>query len=291
MFGLEDRPHGVANLGLGHERCAVDHVPADFERHRARAPARPPCFPKAWAAPHLHHAPRLHALPHHRRILRPASDNLDRRLDRFQIAADAADQSAAPDRHEHRIELRHLPEQFDPDGPLPGHDSAVVVRRDEDAAGLLGGAAGREFRRKRVVAGAADARAMRLDAPRLGGRDMRRDKYLGRDAAGLRSRRHAESVIAVRRGDNAGRGLRGRQHRDLIGGAAEFERPGRLQVLELEPRAELRRIFDGRLTHDRPDALVGAENLLQHHSFQCNGQCYVFVRASLPCIVKSDPRQ
>jgi hypothetical protein len=52
--------------------------------------------------------------------------------------------------------------------------------------------------------------------------------------------------------------LAGRQQGDFVGCAAEFERAGVLEVLQLEERAVPR--LDRRFAHIRPESLIRREN-------------------------------
>ena len=59
------------------------------------------------------------------------ADDADARVDLLHRHGDAADEPAAADGHDHRLEVRVLLEQLEPDRALPRHDRVVVEGVDE----------------------------------------------------------------------------------------------------------------------------------------------------------------
>ena len=92
-----------------------------------------------------------------------------------------------------------------------------------------------------------DARAQGLDAAGFGGRHLRRDVHLGGDAARLRGRRYAQSVIAVGGRNHARRGLLPASGAQFVRSAAKFKGAGVLQMLQFQKCAAQRGgVFHGR---------------------------------------------
>jgi hypothetical protein len=77
---------------------------------------------------------RMHARIHGRLDAK----DLDVRLQRLGGCCDAADQAAAADRHDQRVEVRIVFQHFQRDGALPGDDVDVIERVDEGQALFFG---------------------------------------------------------------------------------------------------------------------------------------------------------
>ena len=92
---------------------------------------------------------------------------------------------------------RQLAMQFHCDRALSGHHVEIVVRRDEDAPDSSAALARREFGSQADRRPEPDACAQRFDAARLGGRNVRGNVDLRRNAARLRRRRDAKPVVSV----------------------------------------------------------------------------------------------
>ena len=86
-------------------------------------------------------------------------DDLRLRPQRFHRQRDARQQAAAADRHDDRVEIRHLFDDLDPHRSLAGDDRRIVVAIDVGEAFLLG-----DFVRVRF--GFAEMRAVHHDASR-----------------------------------------------------------------------------------------------------------------------------
>ena len=78
------------------------------------------------------------ARPQHRRqFFRFHADHANFRIAFLQGAAYAANQAAAADRHHDRLNVRHLFQQFQPDGSLAGDHLRVVERMNQRAPFLI----------------------------------------------------------------------------------------------------------------------------------------------------------
>ena len=147
---------------------------------------------------------------------------------------DAADQTAAADGHDDRVDVGQLVEDLEPDRPLSRDDVVIVERMDERVAVLV-------FEFKRLVVGVvvdaldeADLGAEAFCRLDLGdGRDVgQTDQRL--DAVVSRRERDALRVVARRAGDDSALFLLVGELRDLVVSASDLERTGDLEVLGLE---------------------------------------------------------
>src|ERR1700682_6494458 len=68
---------------------------------------------------------------------RPGADHLNVGILSLEVDRDAADQSAASDRHQDRVEVREVGQELARDSPLSGNNVWVVVGVDERGAAVL----------------------------------------------------------------------------------------------------------------------------------------------------------
>ena len=153
------------------------------------------------------------------------------RLDR---GGDAGDQPAAADAEQDGVEVGHLVEELEAERALPDDDVAVVERVDEHGAGALGELGGQAQRRLDRRTLEHDVGAVAAGGEQLGDRHAERHEDRRGDAEGLRGERDALRVVAGGCGHDAARALLGRQAREPVGRAADLERAGALEVLELQ---------------------------------------------------------
>ena len=148
---------------------------------------------------------------------------------------DAADQPAAADGDDQRVEVGLRAQHLDAYRALAGDDQLVVERVDEGQALLVG-----ELQRvlARLVEGVAVQHDLGAEAARaldLDHRRRQRHHDHRAQAQPLRVVRHTLRVVAGRRGDDALDRLPDvDQRRQLVQRAALLERRGELQVLELQ---------------------------------------------------------
>ncbi|MNN48866.1 hypothetical protein D3C81_1633660 [compost metagenome] len=84
------------------------------------------------------------------RVRWPATDDVDLGVQGSQRCTNAGDHAAATYRHENRIKVWGLFEQFDPYGALAGNDVCVVVGRNEGFALHRRLACGFQFHTQRI---------------------------------------------------------------------------------------------------------------------------------------------
>ena len=155
-------------------------------------------------------------------------EGLDRR-------GDAAGQPAAADRHEDGGDVGQVLGDLEPDGALAGDDPVVVVRRDDGEPALGGDALG-------DLLALLGRRADDDDLGAVGGDPVALDAAGRRDGmtttAGAPSRRAARATPWAWLPDEyvmtPARARVRRQAGDGVVGAAELERPDRLEALGLE---------------------------------------------------------
>ena len=190
--------------------------------------------------------------------------DLDVRLEALDGKGHAGDEAAAAHRHDDRIHVGQLVQDFQTDGALTRDDLLVVVGVDEGHAGLglqLDGLV------VGVVVGAgheADLRAQALGVLHLhDGRTVRHtdDAF---DAPAGRGQRHALGVVACRAGDDAFFALLFGELADLIIGTAHLEAAGGLQVLGLQIELAVLGELGGL------DEVGLAGNILEHESGMVN---------------------
>ena len=176
----------------------------------------------------------------------------------LQRQRDARGEPAAADRDQHRLRVRHLLGELEPDRPLAGDHALVLERVDERRAGPLDVRLRGRDRLLEALAGELGRSAVRPRRLDLRHRRVLRHEDRRRDPGLARRPRDRLAVVAGARGDDAGaRAPRRRASRCVLYGAADLERAGALEVLGLEvhlapgePRERLRRI-DRRLARDR----------------------------------------
>jgi hypothetical protein len=163
------------------------------------------------------------------------ADDLDAGMAVLEIRADAADEPAAADGHEHRIRhLRPLALELGADRALT-RDDVGIVEGVHEAQALC------RFELACVGVGVVVGGALEhgLPAERHDGVDLDRRRRLrhhdhGPQPALARGECHALGMIAGRATDHTFRERRRGRLRDLVVGAAELEREDGLQVLALQ---------------------------------------------------------
>ena len=149
--------------------------------------------------------------PVHRRVERRLhADDLDPRGERLGGDRDPRNQPAAADRHDDRVEIGPVGQQFERDRPLAGDDRRVVIGVDKGQAVFAGERLCRFARSGEAVAFEHDLGAERFgvidfDERRALGHDDRR-----RDAETPRMIGDALGMVAGRHRDDAGAALRRR---------------------------------------------------------------------------------
>jgi len=167
------------------------------------------------------------------------ADDLDLGAHGLDVVGHAADQTAAANRHEHRIQARaaqllQLAQHFHGDGALAGDHVRIVKRVHKGQAfGLL------QLDGVLVGVGVAVAGQHHLAAQGLDGIDLDlgcgRGHHDHRAAAQLLGPQgHALGVVAGRRADHAALQLLGRQVGHLVVGAPQLEAEHGLLVLALQ---------------------------------------------------------
>ncbi len=152
----------------------------------------------------------------------------------FDRDRDSADQTAAPDGHDHARQMGNLVQQFEPEPALAGHDARVVERVHERQPALVGAFVGGG---ERVVDGRPDESHLRAErGGRLDLGDRRRlgHEHLAVDATGPGRVGNRLRVVPGAAGDDAVGALEIIERRDLGERAAELEGASPLQVLGLQ---------------------------------------------------------
>ena len=182
----------------------------------------------------FHHASRLDGARHGVGVLalRPHHAHV-RRLGQ-QERADAAQQTAAADADEHRLQAGQLVQHLRRHRPLAGEERHTEAGMHEQRARFCGERAGPHHGVVVVARLVEHARAAVGDALLLDGRRVGRNKDRRRDSELPGRLGHAEPVIAGARGDDAPRALLRGELRQRIERAAQLERPRELLGLELQ---------------------------------------------------------
>ncbi|MHC2740901.1 hypothetical protein ACVMFA_006688 [Bradyrhizobium liaoningense] len=157
----------------------------------------------------------------------------------------AADQPAAADRHQQRVDVWRVLLQLQSDAALAEQGFGLIVGMDGKRPGLRDM---RLARGERIgVAAARDHKlcAISPDPLGLGRRGDVRHEDRGGNAEPLRRIGHGRAVIAAGRGDDTG--LRHLPQQQVGEGAARLERSGMLQHLELEPEGRGRQAEIGKI--------------------------------------------
>ena len=142
----------------------------------------------------------------------------------------AGDQTAAADRHDDRVHIGQLVEDFETNRSLPCDDQLVIIRMNEGHAGLLLQLHGAVMR---VVVGALDQLDLgteALCALYLHNRGTVRHTDNAFDAHTGRGQCHALRMVARRAGNDALRALLRGQLADFVVRAADLEAACNLQV-------------------------------------------------------------
>ena len=203
------------------------------------------------------------------RGIEPGLDAHDaqRRLDRFRRNGDAADQAAAADRDDQRVELRHRLEHLQPDRALPRNDQRIVVGMDEDHAAGFAVTSRERSRLLQRRAGNDHLGAVMPGVLDLHHRRAHRHHDGGGNAEPLGVIGDALRVVARRHGDDAARTLLRRQRREPVQRATLLERGRELEVLEFEPElaavdvAQRPAVAAGRLDDGPADGLGSSLNV------------------------------
>ncbi len=227
-----------ADLVRGHQHDFVDVLPGQPEGFLAHAPHRNAVGEDADAleGDALAGAQRL---VHSGRVFGLHADDLDARIQRLRVGRDAADQSAAADGHEDRVDTVavRLAQDFHGDRALAGDHVRIVERMHEDQPALARELDGALIGLVVLIAVQHDFGAQIGDRLHLDvGRRQRHDDDR-RNAASARAERHTLGMVAGRCADHAALRADRRQLGDLVVGAANFERKHRLEVFTLEEHA------------------------------------------------------
>lgn len=134
------------------------------------------------------------------------TENTHARRERLDRRGHAANEAAAADRHDDRVDLRTPGKDLKPNGALPCHDRLVIKRRHHRRAPL-----GTEPRRDRETLGRIaqhELRAQRADGRLFDGRGRLRHDDTGVCAEALCGISHRAAVVAGRCRDKAACALR-----------------------------------------------------------------------------------
>ena len=162
------------------------------------------------------------------------ADDPDPRSELAQRDRDPGREAAAADRDQHRLRVRCLLRQLEPDRALARDDAPVLEGVDEGRARPLDVLLGRGDRSLEAL-----AHELHLSVVGARGLDLRHRRVLGhedrRGDPGLaRSPRDRLPVVPRARRHHARRPLLRSEGRDRVVRAADLERPGALEVLGLE---------------------------------------------------------
>jgi hypothetical protein len=189
--------------------------------------------------------------------------HFDARVEAMRGDRAAANESAAADRGNDRIERADFAQQFEHRRALAGDDARVGVGMHERCAGLFAHGVGHRLARDDRRRAAVQRRAAGFD-----GFEFRRDRTfrhddVRRDAARLRRERQRRAVIARGMRDDAARGCLVVERPHRVARTAELERAGALEVFAFEEqfrtgeRIERARAQHGRDVRVRRDARGG----------------------------------
>ncbi len=174
---------------------------------------------------------------HPGRVFRLHADDFHARVKRLRIRRDARDQAAAAHGNENGVDFiaMALAQDLHGNRALPGNDIGIIEGMHEHQVSLPA-----ELRRMVVgmivvIAVQYDFTAEIRDGLNLDfGRSQRHDDHR-RDSPGACGERNPLGVVAGRGADDAPLRADGRQLRNLVVRAANFERKDRLQVFTFEP--------------------------------------------------------
>ena len=156
------------------------------------------------------------------------------RRTRLHGRSDAGEEAAAADSEHDRLEIGNLVVELDPERSLADDHVSVVEGVDEHGAGPLGVLGGQAQRSLDGGPFEHDVGAIATGGEELRDRHAQRHEDGRGDAQGLRRERDPLRMVARRGGDDTAFALLLAQARQTVGGTADLERPGALQVLELE---------------------------------------------------------
>ncbi len=195
--------------------------------------------------------------------------HFDVRVQSLDGVSDTGDEPAAANGHDDRVDVRDLFEDLEADGALARNDVFVVERVDEGVA--FGVAQFEGFIVSVVVdpGNEADVGAVFLGGFDLGDGSVVRQADEALRAGLRRGKGHTLGMVAGGAGDDAPGLLFVGKLGDLVGGTADLEGTGDLQVLGLEDdfrvRVELRRRDDVGLPDDVFQDKRGMIDLVEGH--------------------------
>lgn len=171
---------------------------------------------------------RLAGAQHGGQLLGLNADHADAGIGFLEGTGDSADESAAPNGHDHGFNIRHLLEQFEADGALAGDDFRVVEGMDEGAT--LFEPPAESFFAGFVVAGAVEDDVCAVIARRgdLDQRSGQRHHDLGTNSACSGVEGHSLRMVAGAGSDDAALAFGLRKGEQLVERPALFERAGAL---------------------------------------------------------------
>ena len=191
------------------------------------------------------------------------------RRERLDGRGHAADEPAAADRDNDRVDLRALGQNLQPDGALPRHDRLVIERRHHRRAPL--GAQPRRHVEPLGRLAQHELRAQCADSRLLDGRGRARHDDAGVRAEALRGVGHRAAVVSGRGRDKAARTLILRQDEDLVHCAAQLECARALHTLGLDIHLAAEGVVERRQAQQRrPDNIGGDARVRRPDGLQCH---------------------
>ncbi len=163
-----------------------------------------------------------------------AADDFDLRALKFGGERDAAEKTSATDGSEDVIEVGDFFEKFEGDGALAGDDLHVVVGMNHVGVSLVGDFAGGGFAGFESGLANGDLAAVGANGGMFGSGRVGRHNDPGGNAAKLSGAGECGAVIAGGVGHHAVAGLVVGEGEDCVGGAANFEGAGFLEIFTFE---------------------------------------------------------
>lgn len=232
FHAFPDETHGGDDLFLGDQKDAIEMAAQDCERARGKGSTKT-------VGDGVAGIERLESAGGERAIGvigfgRLAAEEVNVGTDGFGAEAAAAEKAAAADRSEEGVDVGDLFQKLFGGGGLAGDDAIVIVGMDEDGAGFGLNARGSFLARGDGRLGEGDATAVAFDgtALYLGGVPGH-DDVCG-NAAPRSGAGDGRAMIAAGGRDNPVNGFGVCERENRIGGAANFERAGFLEVVALE---------------------------------------------------------